>query len=384
MWLRAHLRLAPLPLLVCIILAGIFPQASAAQVDPTFELLGRIDTLRRQNGLAPLAFNEQLVAAAQRHSQDMANTGRVDHTGSDGSSIEQRIAASGYGGENGYSAWGENIYGGGISTIDAAWTFWTNSTVHRNNLLSERYREIGIGAATSENGTYFTLNFGASPGVLPFFVDQGGRLTTRDVTLTLSNEETQPGGSNGQLGRAIEVRVGEGEDLSGVAWQPWQRTIPLMLSNVAGTHRISVEYRDARGSSANFFREVVLDIDTTAPVATATLEPSATANPPTATATASASDTPTSIPSATPAPTSTDTSAPSPSETPAATDTLVPTMGLTSTAPSPTQTPTLTPTLTLTLTLTPTKTTIMPLLFGSVADDFTGASDLADTLVAPA
>jgi hypothetical protein len=327
-----------------MILAGIFPPTIAAQVDPVFELLGRIDALRRQNGLAPLAFNDQLAASAQRHSRDMADTGRVDHTGSDGSSIEQRIAASGYGGENGYSAWGENIYGGGLAGIDAAWTFWTNSSVHRNNLLSERYREIGIGVATSENGTYYTLNFGASPGVLPFFVDQGGLLVARDVTLTLSNEETQPGGSNGQLGRAVEVRVGEGEDLSGVEWQPWQRTIPLTLSNVAGAHRITVEYRDANGSTASFFRVVTLDIDTSA------AQPTATPVSPTVTA----SDIPTSSPSDTPAPASTSTSMPRPSATATVSETSAPLVEPAATTPAATQTPTATPTPTLTLTLTAT------------------------------
>jgi len=302
--------------LVCLIIVSmcVLYTRVLAQSDPVFDLLGRIDALRRQNGLAPLALNDQLAAAAQRHSQDMANTGSVDHTGSDGSTPEQRIAASGYGPS--IIAWGENIYGGGIATADDAWGFWTTSAVHRNNLLSERYREIGIGVAGSANGTFFTLNFGARTGVLPFFVDQGSLLSDPHVTLTLSNEDAAPGGS---MGRAVEVRVGEGEDLSVIAWQPWQRSIPFTLSNVAGQHHITVEYRDARGTIASYFRIVSLSgaaQPTDQPSNQPTIQPT---NQPSIQPTTQSTNQPTTQPTATSTPLPSPTSTPSPSATPTAT-----------------------------------------------------------------
>ena len=327
---RPAARLIGPLLLLLSITVGSFPHAAAAQSDAVFDLLGRVSALRRQNGLAPLEANDSLTAAAQRHSQDMANTGSVSHTGSDGSTPEQRIVAAGYGPT--LNAWGENIYGGGIATVDDAWSFWTTSPVHRNNLLSERYREIGIGAATSANGTYYTLNFGARPGVLPFFVDQGSQLSAPDVTLTLSNEDAGPGGSSGTMGRAVEVRIGEREDLGAVAWQPWQRTIPFTLSDVAGAHRITVEYRDARGAIASYFRIVSLT----------GAQPQAT---PTASATLRTvpSDTPGPEPSATPLP---------PSATPSVTSSPIDTPTLTR-APSPSATPTPAPSATFTATGVP-------------------------------
>ena len=302
------MRLIPL---LCAIALFAAPIAASAQFDAVSDLLNRINALRRQNGLAPLELNDALSAAAQRHSQDMANTGNVDHTGSDGSTPEQRIDAAGYAPRH---TWGENIYGGGIATVDDAWTFWTGSTVHRNNLLNEHHREVGIGAAAGANGTYYTLTFGARPGVLPFFVDQGSVVGSPAVTLTLSNEEAEPAGSGGTMGRAVEIRVGEGEDLSAVAWQPWQRTIQFALSSVDGEHRIYVEYRDANGAVASYFRLVTLTgaaaPSTATPTTIPTVQPTSTH-----TATPASTDTPTVVPTDTPAPSATPTATPLPSAT---------------------------------------------------------------------
>lgn len=44
----------------------------------------------------PLAWNDQLASAAQEHSDDMASKGYQSHTGSDGSSPDQRIERAGY------------------------------------------------------------------------------------------------------------------------------------------------------------------------------------------------------------------------------------------------------------------------------------------------
>src|SRR4051812_38789672 len=44
----------------------------------------------------PLAWNDQLAAAAQGQSQDQANTGVQSHTGSDGSDLQVRLDRVGY------------------------------------------------------------------------------------------------------------------------------------------------------------------------------------------------------------------------------------------------------------------------------------------------
>lgn len=350
-----------LSLVLCAIALSTSPIAASAQSDAVSDLLGRIDALRVQNGLAPLELDDQLSAAAQRHSRDMANTGSVDHTGSDGSTPEQRIHESGY--RPSFSAWGENIYGGGIATVDDAWGFWTTSPIHRNNLLSARYREIGIGVATSDKGTYYTLNFGARPGVLPFFVNQGGAVSDRNVTLTLSSEETVSSGSDGRMGEVVEVRIGEGEDAGGAAWHAWARSLPFTLSNVSGPHRITVEYRDARGVTASYFRLVTL-IGAQLQ-ATATIRPTIQPSIPPATRlsntpTIRPSNTPTRLPSNiptipptnthTPAPTATNTRETAVSAAPSKTSTLSPAVQPTN---HPTIRPTATPVLEAAITPTP-------------------------------
>jgi hypothetical protein len=230
--------------------------------------------------------------------------------------------------------------------VDDAWNFWTTSTVHRNNLLSERFREIGIGIATSDTGTYYTLNFGSRPGVLPFFVESSGG---PNVVLTLSNEEASSG-SGGAMGRVVEVRVAEGEDVSQATWQAWQRTIPFALSSNTGEHRITVEYRDARGITATYYRIITLTGALQPTPQSGTQAASQPTNPPTirssSTPTTAPTDTPTPLPSSTPTVPPTDTPTPVPTDTPTRQPTI---------QPSDTHTPT--PTVTLTTLPSDTPTT---------------------------
>jgi hypothetical protein len=332
-------------ILILVALSMAFVQPIGAQADPAADLLARINTLRTQSGLLPLAISPQLTAAAQGHSHDMATTGNIDHTGSDGSTIETRLRASGYGHWRGFGIWGENIYGGQTATVDVAWNFWINSQVHRSNLLNTRYREIGIGVATSDNGTFFTLNFGAQPNVLPFFVTG----SPPDVTLLLTNEnDITTGEGVAVMGQATEVRAGESTDLRNVPWQPWAQTIPLHLSNAPGSHTITVEYRDDLKRGTKYTQAVdVSSLSTATPIT------------PSPTATTGATSTPRAT--ATPAPTQviTGTLLPSPTATSRATDTPTPqptdTPHSTSTAtPLPTSTPTIAATPTIEATATPT------------------------------
>src|SRR5262245_23995909 len=112
--MRIRLLLLACLLLSCFLPFG--PSPVAAQADDAArdaaQILARINAVRQQNGLLPLDLNSQLTAAAQRHSDDMARTGNIDHAGSDGSTIESRIREAGYGHWRTFGLWGENIYGG--------------------------------------------------------------------------------------------------------------------------------------------------------------------------------------------------------------------------------------------------------------------------------
>ncbi len=239
--------------LLLIALLASFAAPVKAQGSDAGQILARINALRTQNGLPPLDLNGQLAASAQQHSDDMAATGNISHTGSDGSSIDSRIRASGYGHWRGFGIWGENIYGGQTANVETAWNFWINSQVHRANLLNPRYREVGIGVSQSGNGTYYTLNFGAQPNVLPFFVTGSAPI----VTLLLTNEDDITTGEGvAIMGQATQVRVAEGDDTNSASWQPWAPTIPFQLSETPGPHTITVEYKDDLGRGTKSTRTI--------------------------------------------------------------------------------------------------------------------------------
>lgn len=93
-------------------------------------LLSEINDTRAANGCGPVAASPQLTAAAARQANDMLQNGVVDHTGSDGSSVVQRVTDAGYAP---YATLGEIIFwGSGFGVAPAAAVnWWMNSPGHR-------------------------------------------------------------------------------------------------------------------------------------------------------------------------------------------------------------------------------------------------------------
>jgi uncharacterized protein YkwD len=106
---------------------------------------------------APLAWDPSLAAAAQAHSQDMATNQYQSHTGSDGSTSDQRIKQAGYNA----STTGENAYAYASTVDQAMQAFLIDWGVpdrgHSRNLLqpdvpsSNAFQAVGIGMATTTN-----------------------------------------------------------------------------------------------------------------------------------------------------------------------------------------------------------------------------------------
>jgi uncharacterized protein YkwD len=165
---NATLPTAPAPASVIPTLAGTL----ASQKPPgscTFvtsgsypsEIVQLINQARTGAGLAALTVSPQLMAAAQAHSEDMACYSLLSHTGSDASSISQRIAAAGY--ASSYSL--EMIYGGYGAYPQTAFDWWMNDPTHHAVIFDARVKEIGAGYAYVENsadGNYYTVDV-ASP-----------------------------------------------------------------------------------------------------------------------------------------------------------------------------------------------------------------------------
>jgi cysteine-rich secretory family protein len=123
----------------------------------------------------PLAWNPDLAAAAQAHSQDMATNQFQSHTGSDGSTPDQRMQQAGY---TNASSTGENAFAYATSIDEAMQAFLIDWGVsdqgHRRNILqpdvssSDAYQSVGIGiASTTNNSTVgplvITQDFGSQP-----------------------------------------------------------------------------------------------------------------------------------------------------------------------------------------------------------------------------
>jgi uncharacterized protein YkwD len=118
-------------------------------------VLVEINAVRRRHGLAALRADAMLRAAADAHSKSMATRGFFAHESADGSSFSKRVARYYPRGRGSWSA-GENLLWSSPS-VDAAGSVrtWMNSPPHRGNLLTPRWREIGLSA----------VHVAAGPGV---------------------------------------------------------------------------------------------------------------------------------------------------------------------------------------------------------------------------
>ena len=125
-----------------------------------------LNAKRAGHGLRPLALNAKLGTAARRHSLAMVRKRFFSHTSPNGDTFLDRIRAAGY--LDGARSWraGENIaYGSGDrSTPRSIGRAWMNSSGHRANILSRRFRSIGVGIASGTPvglaGATYTTDFG--------------------------------------------------------------------------------------------------------------------------------------------------------------------------------------------------------------------------------
>ena len=113
------------------------------------QLLQLTNEQRRRAGLQPLRLSSKLGQAAQSHAQDMARNNIFSHTGSNGSTMVDRVKKVGYS----YSTIGENIAAGG-ATPAATIQQWMNSPGHRRNILNPSFTEIGFGYVAAPNTEY--------------------------------------------------------------------------------------------------------------------------------------------------------------------------------------------------------------------------------------
>lgn len=110
---------------------------------------------RAKNGLAPLAYNNELCNVARAKCQDMIDNHYFDHhSPTYGSPFDMMKSFN-----IDYSAAGENIAKGQRNAHEVV-TGWMNSEGHRKNILNSNYNQIGVGCVKDSQGTiYWTQMF---------------------------------------------------------------------------------------------------------------------------------------------------------------------------------------------------------------------------------
>ena len=107
---------------------------------------------RSEENLVPLVRNSTLDAAAQLKAEDMAKNEYFAHYSPEGVSPWYWFELAGYT----YLHAGENLAVHFTDSSDVV-TAWMNSPLHRDNIMNNKYREIGIGTAQGEYEGYPTV-----------------------------------------------------------------------------------------------------------------------------------------------------------------------------------------------------------------------------------
>ena len=111
----------------------------AANISPD-EVVSLTNEKRTQAGLLPLSLNSTLSQAAQAKGADMLNKSYWAHVAPDGTQPWVFFTNFGYK----YRYAGENL-ARDFSSASSAVEAWMNSPSHKENILSSKYKEIGIG-----------------------------------------------------------------------------------------------------------------------------------------------------------------------------------------------------------------------------------------------
>jgi uncharacterized protein YkwD len=111
------------------------------------QVLAAVNSFRVAHGLAALRESAALDRSAHQHSNEMGRRGYFAHSSADGTVFWRRIRH--YYAARGYSYWsvGENLVweSPGLSAAGAM-KLWIGSPPHLANLLSKRWRQIGVSA----------------------------------------------------------------------------------------------------------------------------------------------------------------------------------------------------------------------------------------------
>jgi uncharacterized protein YkwD len=126
-------------------------------------MLSAINRERQAAGLSNVATCGALNRTAQAYADVLIGTRDISHTGPNGSTLQTRVAASGY---VGWTNIGENL-AAGQGTVDEVMTAWLGSSGHRANILKPEFTHVGFGRTkglykdNTVESWFWVQNFGA-------------------------------------------------------------------------------------------------------------------------------------------------------------------------------------------------------------------------------
>ncbi|HEX3446632.1 MAG TPA: CAP domain-containing protein, partial [Isosphaeraceae bacterium] len=143
---------------ICVVTIALLTSCGRADepVDSVLDALVAAHNHERELAhVAPLKLSRTLCQSAADHASDMAKQHKLDHKGSDGSTVADRAKRKGYA----FVRVGENI-AQGQKSVEKVMDIWMKSPGHRANILAD-YTEMGAAQAEDDNGDpYWCVNFG--------------------------------------------------------------------------------------------------------------------------------------------------------------------------------------------------------------------------------
>jgi hypothetical protein len=189
---------------VLVVTVGLsFPGYSlfSSAITPN-NIIGLTNETRRNLNLPELATDPKLMQAAQAKAEDMFLNGYFAHTSPEGTTPWYWFRSFGYN----YRSAGENLAAHFTQAEDVE-AGWMASPTHRDNIVSDRYNEIGVGVAQGVFEDYQTT----------FVVQMFGYELEQDPQVAAEVETPSPSPSPAGEGREAEEVVPVTEEPTTVA-----------------------------------------------------------------------------------------------------------------------------------------------------------------------
>ncbi len=154
--------------------------ALAAEVDDETAFVARINSLRSEQGLAPLAIDTELVTASRQWAVQLSQNGVLSHA----SDLSVGVTSQ-------WAKLGENVGVADSDQFEQLFNAFVNSPSHYANLVDASFTHIGTGVVYDGKGRMWTTHrFMAKIGATTTTAPPASSSTTSDTTAVTSSSTT--------------------------------------------------------------------------------------------------------------------------------------------------------------------------------------------------